>query len=102
LDEEAKVMISIISEKIPDFIEDTLFNSCLFAVTWSIGAALDEKSRKQFSEFIISVVDETHSTELLFLPLKYENCLPKFRGKSNLRGKNLFDLYYDISTCKWL
>lgn len=37
--------------KVPKEIEDILTNQCVFSCVWSIGAAMEETSRKKFTEF---------------------------------------------------
>jgi len=42
--------------KLPKEINDMLDNLCLYAIIWSIGAALEEKSRIHFSNFLTILI----------------------------------------------
>jgi len=42
--------------KVPKEIEDILINISLFCVVWSIGAAMEEVSRKKFKLFIVDLI----------------------------------------------
>ena len=53
--------------KISKDIDDILANTTLFCVIWSVGAALEETSRKHFHEFILNLI--TGSSEI---PVKYD------------------------------
>ena len=58
--------------KLPKEIDEILVNIVLFAAIWSIGVALEEKSRKEFNSFIVRLivgdpdVIEEFNTELKF------------------------------------
>lgn len=43
--------------KAPKDIEDILTNISLFCIVWSIGGALEESSRKSFSQFIFEMIE---------------------------------------------
>jgi hypothetical protein len=42
--------------KVPKDIDDVLANTVLFCCIWSIGAALEETSRKKFHDFILALI----------------------------------------------
>lgn len=42
--------------KIAKDIEEILLNTSLFCVVWSVGASLEEMSRKPFHEFVVKMI----------------------------------------------
>ena len=88
--------------RVPDNLDDVLYQLSLYALIWSVGAALDETSRKGFNDFLHEIIsDNRQITEKLGLQLKYDTILPKI-VTANLGNKNLFDISYDYRNNSWL
>ena len=83
-------------EKLPKEIEDLLDNMCLHCTIWSVGAAIEEKSRKGFNLFIRKLITanmdipEEFNTKL-FLKFPFE---PR-SIRASLPEGSVFDLCYN-------
>ena len=69
---------------------------------WSIGAALDEKSRVGFNEFLREVLSHNKAfVEKLQLSLKYSEELVAISCPLASRA-NMFDMFYDDKNYRWI
>jgi len=76
----------------------------LFSVVWSIGAALEEKSRKRFNGFLSKLIIgefEIHISEGIQNDLKYEFVSRQIEARIPDK-QSLFELCFDGETQNWL
>ena len=88
--------------KVPKEIDDIIANSILFSCIWSIGAALEETSRKQFNAFISKLIlgDSTIVKDLK-LDLKYD-FEPQVISSKLPDQTNLFEMVYEKTRQIWI
>ena len=81
--------------KVPKQIDDMLTNLVVFCCIWSLGAALEETTRKKFSEFFMHLYNGSPDIiETLKLDPDYE-ISPIVLGIKIPEKVNVFDMYYN-------
>ena len=87
--------------KIPKDLMDIVPNYLLFALIWSVGAAVEENSRPGFSEFASKMFTgkDVKMEHKLDLPDDWE---PKTLKIKLLESKSIFDLFYDPVKNIWV
>lgn len=88
--------------KIPKDIEDILGNAALFSVIWSIGAAIDESSRKGFHDFVTKLITAAADIPEQFnldleLPFEPHAIHAKIPEKTSI-----FELCFDRQKQMWI
>ena len=87
--------------KIPKEIDDILSNLTVFCTVWSIGSAIEESTRKKFSEFMIHLING--SPEIIAqnkLDPDYE-LEPIIYGAKLPEKCHLYDMYYNSEKMIW-
>ncbi|PFH38386.1 putative dynein heavy chain [Besnoitia besnoiti] len=89
-----------LSDKDREYLRDNLF---LFALLWSLGAALDESSRPQFDLFVRrwlsgapDLLSEFHllsCADCVYRPRAWKHGIPE--------GSSVFDFFFDAKTLHW-
>lgn len=85
--------------KVPQDIEDKLYNALLYAALWGIGACLNEVTRPAFDLFLQElmngedVITKYNLDTEAYEPTKIPNKIGEF--------KSLFDLYFDMEDMRW-
>ena len=86
--------------KVPKEAEDMCINAIVFAVVWSIGAALDETTRPKFDQFLQEILGQED------VNTKYRLDLPSWEPKKvNAKlgdFKSIFDLFYERDKQNWI
>ena len=88
--------------KIPKDVEDIINNYILFACIWSIGAALEETSRKKFNEFLTKLITadpEIATAYNLDLDKPFE---PRAIHAKLPDKMTIYEIYYERVKNAWL
>jgi hypothetical protein len=87
--------------KLPNDIEDKLYNALVFGIIWGIGGCLEESSRPKFDVFLQEMLngEDVVAKYKVDLGKEYETLkIPNRIGDY----KSLFDLFFDQEEMRWV